>query len=110
MPTMRRINLWWVLAAVLGLRLASMWLFPLIDTSEPRYAEIARIMAVSGDWVTPWFEPGEPFWGKPPLAFWAQALSIKLLGLRSEEHTSEIQSPMRNSSAVFCLKKKRTRY
>src|SRR3546814_5249404 len=28
---------------------------------------------------------------------------------RSEEHTSEIQSLMRNSYAVFCLKKKKTR-
>src|SRR3546814_1509615 len=27
-------------------------------------------------------------------------------GLRSEEHTSELQSLMRISSAVFCLKKK----
>src|SRR3546814_3501354 len=26
-------------------------------------------------------------------------------GMRSEEHTSELQSPMRTSSAVFCLKK-----
>src|SRR3546814_5277350 len=29
--------------------------------------------------------------------------------LRSEEHTSELQSLMRISSAVFCLKKKKTR-
>src|SRR3546814_5679549 len=28
-------------------------------------------------------------------------------GMRSEEHTSELQSLMRNSYAVFCLKKKR---
>src|SRR3546814_10248013 len=28
---------------------------------------------------------------------------------RSEEHTSELQSLMRNSYAVFCLKKKTTR-
>src|SRR3546814_1031298 len=28
---------------------------------------------------------------------------------RSEEHTSELQSLMRNSYAVFCLKKKRNR-
>src|SRR3546814_4412330 len=28
---------------------------------------------------------------------------------RSEEHTSELQSLMRNSYAVFCLKKKKTR-
>src|SRR3546814_3909448 len=31
-----------------------------------------------------------------------------LLGLRSEEHTSELQSLMRISYAVFCLKKKKT--
>src|SRR3546814_5921416 len=29
--------------------------------------------------------------------------------VRSEEHTSELQSLMRNSYAVFCLKKKNTR-
>src|SRR3546814_6548850 len=29
-------------------------------------------------------------------------------GMRSEEHTSELQSLMRNSYAVFCLKKKKT--
>src|SRR3546814_6695319 len=28
------------------------------------------------------------------------------LGARSEEHTSELQSLMRNSYAVFCMKKK----
>src|SRR3546814_10886721 len=30
----------------------------------------------------------------------------RTLGVRSEEHTSELQSLMRNSYAVFCLKKK----
>src|SRR3546814_6180893 len=30
--------------------------------------------------------------------------------LRSEEHTSELQSLMRNSYAVFCLKKKRQKH
>src|SRR3546814_4052184 len=34
---------------------------------------------------------------------------VPLLGRqRSEEHTSELQSLMRNSYAVFCLKKKKT--
>src|SRR3546814_2392017 len=32
------------------------------------------------------------------------------LGSRSEEHTSELQSLMRISYAVFCLKKKNIRY
>ncbi len=66
---------------MLGLRLVSMAWVPYIDTTEPRYAEIARLMAESGDWITPWFEPGVPFWGKPPLSFWLQALSMKLFGL-----------------------------
>src|SRR3546814_5153306 len=34
--------------------------------------------------------------------------SNALAGLRSEEHTSELQSLMRTSYAVFCLKKKIT--
>src|SRR3546814_3322676 len=33
-------------------------------------------------------------------------LVIGKLGVRSEEHTSELQSLMRSSYAVFCLKKK----
>lgn len=71
----------WALAVVAMARLFGMAAMPLMDTSEPRYAEIARIMAETGDWITPWFEPGAPFWGKPPLSFWAQALGIKLLGV-----------------------------
>src|SRR5690606_25757157 len=70
-----------LLSVLLIVPLLAMWLLPLADTSEPRYAEIARVMAESGDWITPWFAPGVPFWGKPPLSFWAQALSIRLLGV-----------------------------
>src|SRR3546814_2125173 len=33
--------------------------------------------------------------------------NLTALGLRSEEHTSELQSLMRISYAVFCLKKKK---
>src|SRR3546814_7778730 len=33
------------------------------------------------------------------------ALRLDWLSIRSEEHTSELQSLMRNSYAVFCLKK-----
>src|SRR3546814_5960139 len=38
----------------------------------------------------------------------AEPLNLKefIYELRSEEHTSELQSLMRNSYAVFCLKKK----
>lgn len=69
------------LLAIFGVPLVAMALLPLSDTSEPRYAEIARLMAESGDWITPWFSPGVPFWGKPPLSFWAQALAFRWLGV-----------------------------
>src|SRR3546814_4280766 len=36
-------------------------------------------------------------------------ISVEYRPYRSEEHTSELQSLMRNSYAVFCLKKKKTR-
>lgn len=81
---MTRRSLWLLGAAalaLLGSRFITMAVLPMSDTTEPRYAEIARLMAVSGDWITPWFEPGVPFLGKPPLSFWAQALAIKLFGL-----------------------------
>src|SRR3546814_1170053 len=38
----------------------------------------------------------------------AQAAADRLEQIRSEEHTSELQSLMRNSYAVFCLTKKHT--
>src|SRR3546814_3388467 len=36
--------------------------------------------------------------------------SYLMMGLRSEENTSELQSLMRISYAVFCLKKKKPQY
>src|SRR3546814_4937873 len=38
------------------------------------------------------------------------SVSSALSSHRSEEHTSELQSLMRNSYAVFCLKKKKKKY
>jgi len=70
----------WLIVAIMLSPLIVMWLLPFSDTTEPRYAEIARYMAQTNDWITPWFKPGVPFWGKPPLSFWAQALSIKFFG------------------------------
>lgn len=74
-------TLWLLLLFTLGTQLLVMWVLPYADSSEPRYAAIAQIMAQSNDWITPWFSPGVPFWGKPPLSFWAQAFSFKLFGI-----------------------------
>src|SRR3546814_8441708 len=53
---------------------------------------------------------------QPFALFWGFGASLDLhrrsgKGVRrSEEHTSELQSLMRNSYAVFCLKKKKKEY
>lgn len=46
---------------------------------EGRYAEIAREMAVSGDWVTPRYNSLKYF-EKPPLQYWATALAYRAFG------------------------------
>ncbi len=62
-------------------RLFAIFLIPLTDTTEARYANIAYMMAKSGDWITPYFDYGVPFWGKPPLSFWCQALFYDIFGI-----------------------------
>ena len=47
--------------------------------SEVRYATIAMRMAITNNYLMPFFSPDEPFFGKPPLAFWASAVSFEFL-------------------------------
>src|SRR5665647_1354434 len=68
-------------ALLVLVRLFTLGYYPLYDTTEARYAEIARKMVELNDWITPWFDYGVPFWGKPPLSFWLSAASIKLFGV-----------------------------
>lgn len=58
-----------------------MGMIPILDTTEARYAEISRLMVVSGDWMIPQFTEDQPFWGKPPLFAWLTAGSFKLFGI-----------------------------
>lgn len=69
-----------VLVAAVVVRLLTLGEYPLNDTTEARYGEIARLMVVSGDWITPQIELGVPFWAKPPLSTWLTAASFKLFG------------------------------
>ncbi len=73
--------LWWTLAIVGLARLLTMGLYPLTDTTEARYAEVARKMVELADWITPWYDYGVPFWAKPPLSTWLTAASLKLFGV-----------------------------
>ena len=70
-----------LLGLLLLARLIGMAVAPLLDTTEARYGEISRKMAELNDWITPWFDHGVPYWGKPPLAFWVTAISFKLFGV-----------------------------
>lgn len=51
----------------------------LIDPDEGRYAEIAREMVASGDWLTPRLNDLKYF-EKPPLQYWATAAAFTLFG------------------------------
>lgn len=88
-----------LILSVFAIRLATMAVLPLMDTTEARYAEIARKMAEMGDWVTPWADDGVPFWGKPPLAFWITAASFRLFGV--SEFTARL--PHFICSLLICL-------
>jgi 4-amino-4-deoxy-L-arabinose transferase-like glycosyltransferase len=46
---------------------------------EGRYAEIAREMAATGDWITPRLN-GIKYFEKPPLQYWATAAAYRVFG------------------------------
>lgn len=66
---------------ILILRLFLNAVIPLMDKTEARYGEIARIMAETNNWITPQVDYGFPFWAKPPMSTWFSALSIRILGV-----------------------------
>ena len=74
-------TLTWLIVIAIFIRLATLGLYPVNDTTEARYAEIARKMVELNDWITPWFDYGVPFWGKPPLSTWLTAGSFHLFGI-----------------------------
>ncbi|MDF1630133.1 MAG: glycosyltransferase family 39 protein [Alcanivoracaceae bacterium] len=72
----------WVAIVILALiRLVSIGLYPLMETTEARYGEMGRLMLTSNDWITPWIDYGEPFWGKPPASVWATSTGLSLFGI-----------------------------
>lgn len=70
-----------LILAILAVRLATLGLYPLYDPSESRYAEMARKMLETQNWVTPMIDYGVPFWGKPPLTIWLTTLSLGVGGI-----------------------------
>jgi 4-amino-4-deoxy-L-arabinose transferase-like glycosyltransferase len=70
-----------VILVVLVSQLLLSAFYPFMDTTEARYADIARRMLALEDWITPWFDNNVPFWGKPPLSFWVTLIGFKIFGL-----------------------------
>lgn len=63
------------------LRLWAVFAVPFTDSTEARYAEMARKMVETGNWLIPQFDYGVPFWGKPPLHTWLSAAGMQVFGL-----------------------------
>ena len=79
------------------------WL-PLMDPSEGRYATIGKTMSTGGDYITPQIIiDGKliPFWGKPPLFFWAETLCIKLFG--ANEFASRLPSALSGIALLLLI-------
>ncbi len=74
-----RAVLWAVLAAITVLWFANLGSRELMHPDEGRYAEIAREMAVSHDWVTPRLN-GLKYFEKPPFQYWVTAIAFRLFG------------------------------
>src|SRR3546814_8866855 len=82
-----------------------------IRVVELREVRVDRRLAVADALLPRFFLLARYFRGVVFRGFTADAHSLASRRNRSEEHTSELQSLMRNSSAVFCLtKKKKTAY
>ena len=72
---------WMLLAIVAAVAwFANLDVRKLQHADEGRYAEIAREMVASGDWVTPRLN-GIKYFEKPPLQYWLTAVSFEALGL-----------------------------
>jgi 4-amino-4-deoxy-L-arabinose transferase-like glycosyltransferase len=72
--------IWILLIAFLLAWLYALGARTLVPTDEGRYAEMAREMFASGDWITTRLN-GIKYFEKPPLQIWATALAFELFGL-----------------------------
>lgn len=70
-----------LIGLLIAVRLVTLGLYPVMDATESRYAEIARKMLETGDWLVPQIAYGVPFWAKPPLSTWLSAASMSLFGV-----------------------------
>lgn len=90
------------LIVVLLVRLVTLGIPDLVDTTEGRYATVAKLMLERDDWVTPWLiykGNAEPYLGKPPLHFWLIQTSYLIFGVGN----ASARLPGVISGAATCL-------
>jgi len=72
----------------------------LFDWDEVNFAEIAREMIVNKNYLNVQINY-QPFWEKPPLLFWLQALSMKIFGVN--EFASRFPNVLIGISSIMTL-------
>ncbi len=80
--TMPRRERWTLLGLWAALGLLPLFLRPLWEPDEARYAEIPREMIAAGDWLTPRLN-GVLYFEKPPLQYWLSATFLKGFGIHA---------------------------
>ena len=96
----KRAIVWALFAAIAALWFANLGSRALLHPDEGRYAEIAREMAASGDWVTPRLN-GLKYFEKPPLQYWITAASYRLFGVH--EWTARLWPALAGLLAVAAI-------
>ncbi len=100
-PTLPSARVIWALFAIIAI----LWFVNLdarrlVHPDEGRYAEIAREMVASGDWVTPRLNDLKYF-EKPPLQYWATALAYEAFGVH--EWTARLWPALAGFLAVLAI-------
>ena len=89
-----------VAAATLVLALVHTRALPLIDRDEGRYAEAAREMVATGDWLVPRLF-GVPYLEKPPLYYWLTAAAYRVVGV--DELGARLVSALAGACGVLAI-------
>lgn len=74
------VTILWVMAIVGTVAWFRLGGIGLVDETEPLFAEAARQMTLTGDWVTPYFNEATRF-DKPPLVYWLMAITYQTVGV-----------------------------
>src|SRR3546814_9511401 len=93
---------YWFAAGQYAIGLVAAWLMTFLDTVDGKLARVTVTHTKFGNV----FDHGIDL-VHPPFWYWAWMIGLQATGMKSEEHTSELQSLMRISYAVFCLNKKK---